>query len=635
MILDTRNSMLVTRNYPALPTAPRLRGLTTKRMTQDKFSDRKNHIIAAVVIIGVLYVARLFYLQVIDTSYKASANRNVLRYETQYPQRGLIYDRNGNLLVYNEIVYDLMVIPVQVEDPDTTELCSVLGIDRTGFEQRILNAKKYSSMLPSVFEKQISKETFAYIEEKLYKYKGFFIQPRTLRKYPKAVGAHLLGYVGEVTQNDIDKDPYYKQGDYIGVSGLESTYETELRGIKGLKIKMVDVHNRYVGMFEDGKYDTSAIGGLNLYTGIDIELQEYGEKLMQNKLGSIVAVEPETGAILCFVSSPTYDPNLLVGRVRGKNFKELSSNKHKPLLNRVTQGQYPPGSTFKMANSSVALQLGVMNASTMFSCQGVASTPIRCTHSHASPLNIYTAIQQSCNPFQYQAFRAVLNDKNYKTIKERYDVWRFHIMSLGFGKAFNTDIAYEKSGNVPTSDYFDKLYGKDRWNSLTIRSLSIGQGEILATPLQLVNYAAIVANEGFYYPPHIVEAVGNRENKTQYTTQKTYTSISSANTVIMKDCMAEVFEAGTARAYATSKFTQAGKTGTADNPHGKPHSTFVAFAPVENPKIAICVVVENSGYGSTWAAPIASLMMEKYITGDISRPEIEERMLNSNLIGND
>lgn len=598
------------------------------------YADRKIVIISTFLVIGFIYIVRLFYIQVIDKSYTLSANNNVLRYVTQFPARGLIYDRNGKLLLYNEAVYDLMVIPRQVKDLDTAELCRLLEITPEGFNERMKRARDYSPILASAFEKQISKETYGYIEEKLYRFRGFFVQPRTLRKYPMSIGAHLLGYIGEVTPAQIEKNPYYKQGDYIGISGIERAYEKQLRGIKGLKIRMVDVMNRDVGSFENGRYDTAAVMGGDLYTGIDAELQQYGEKLMNNKRGSIVAIDPKTGEILCFLSSPGYDPNLLVGRVRSKNFGELNQDPVKPLLNRAIMGQYPPGSTLKMANDLVGLQMGVITKDTRFSCQGPGSSPIKCTHNHVSPLDVYMAIQQSCNPFHWQVFRAILNDPNYATVKERYDVWRNHLMSMGFGRTLNTDLAFELKGNLPSSDVFDKIYGKGHWNAMTVRSLSIGQGEVLTTPLQLVNYAAMVANRGYFYPPHVVRSVGTE--KTKFASQKNVATINPEYLDVIVQGMTEVFSGahGTARAYKIDSLTMAGKTGTAQTSSGKDNSNFIAFAPVENPQIAICVIVEEAGFGATWAAPIASLMIEKYIFRTVKRKEIEDRMINANLLNN-
>jgi penicillin-binding protein 2 len=598
------------------------------------YADRKIVIVTTFIVIGFIYLLRLFYIQIIDRSYTLSANNNVLRYVTQFPARGLLYDRHGKLIVYNEAVYDLMVVPRQVKDLDTVELCRLLDIDKKGFIERMKKAHEYSPFLSSAFEKQISKETYGYIEEKLYRFQGFFVQPRTLRKYPMSIGAHILGYIGEVTQKQIDKDYYYKQGDYIGISGIERSYEKELRGIKGLKIRMVDVFNRDVGSFENGRYDTAAIMGDDLYTGLDAELQAYGEQLMQNKRGSIVAIEPKTGEILCFLSSPSYDPNLLVGRIRGKNFDILNRDPVKPLLNRAISGTYPPGSTFKMANDMIGLQEGDLTTTTRFSCQGPSSSPIRCTHNHQTPLDVYTAIQQSCNPFHWQVFRAIMNDPDYSTVKDRYDMWRNHLLSMGFGRSLESDLPYEVKGSLPPSSFFDKIYGKGHWNAMTIRSLSIGQGEITVTPLQLVNYATLVANRGWFYPPHIVRAISSEKNKTDFTKKRNVITISPEYIDVVRKGMEEVVEMGTARAMKMDSIPMAGKTGTADNPHGKPHAVFIGYAPLDNPKIAICVIVENAGFGSTFAAPIASLMIEKYITRKISRKALEENTLKTNLLNN-
>ncbi|WP_367327447.1 penicillin-binding protein 2 [Lentimicrobium sp.] len=599
-------------------------------MANKSLASRKQTVIAIFVATGIIFLGRLFYLQIIDDSYELSANNNVLRYVTQYPARGLIYDRNGKLLVYNEAVYDLMVLPRQVKDIDTLEFCRLLDITPEGFVQRMKKAKDYSRFKPSLFEKQISKETYGYLEEKMYRFPGFFVQPRTLRKYPDPMGAHLLGYVGEVNQSIIDKDPYYKSGDYIGISGIEKSYEENLRGKKGIKIRMVDVHNREVGSFQNGLYDTLAVMGNDLYLTIDAELQQYGEQLMQGKMGSVVAIEPSSGEILAFLSSPTYDPNLLVGRVRGKNFSELSKDPVKPLLNRAMMGQYPPGSTFKMVNDLVGLQEGVLDTHTHYTCQGPGSSPIRCTHNHQSPLDVYVAIQQSCNPFHWQVYRSILNNPRRKNVKENYTAWRNHVMSMGFGHKLGTDMQFELSGNVPPAEKFDAIYGKGRWNAMTVRSLSIGQGEILVTPLQLANSAAVMANRGHYIVPHVVKSIGTDKSvKDKF--KKVTSTIEPAYFEIAVEGMRQVATMGTAKWYQIEDITMCGKTGTAENPHGEDHSLFMAFAPADNPVIAIAVIVENSGFGSTWALPIASLMIEKYIKREVSRKEVEEKMINGKL----
>ncbi len=600
-------------------------------MAQKTNASRQQTVIAIFIIVGLIYVVRLFYIQVIDDSYARSANNNVLRYVTQYPARGLIYDRKGKLLVYNEAVYDLMVLPAQVKDIDTVEFCELLQISVEGFRERLSKAKKFSRYKPSLFEKQISKETYGYLEEKMYRFKGFFVQSRTLRKYPQPIGAHLFGYVGEVTQGVIDKNPYYKSGDYIGISGIEKAYEETLRGEKGMKIKMVDVHNREVGSYAEGRFDTVSVMGKDLYLTIDGELQEYGERLMQGKMGSIVAIEPASGEILAFLSSPSYDPNLLVGRVRGNNFKMLSQDPVKPLLNRAMAGTYPPGSTFKMVTDLIGLQEGIINDKTRFTCQGPGSSPIRCTHNHQSPLDVYVAIEQSCNPFHWQVFRSFITGSGHGSIRNNYVAWRKHVISLGFGRKLGTDLQFELSGNVPSAETFDRIYGKGRWNALTIRSLSIGQGEILVTPLQLANYTAAMANRGTYIVPHVVRSVGNQK-PVESIFEKRVSTIDRKYFEIAIEGMKQVATMGTAKWYQIEGVTMAGKTGTAENPHGDDHSLFMAFAPAENPKIAIAVVIENAGFGSTWALPIASLLIEKYLTGAVKRTELEERMLTTRLI---
>ncbi|KAF0198245.1 MAG: penicillin-binding protein 2 [Bacteroidetes bacterium] len=599
-------------------------------MANRTLASRKQTVIAIFLVIGVIYLIRLFYIQVIDKSYALSANNNVLRYVTQYPARGLIYDRNGKLLVYNEAVYDLMVTPLQVKEIDTAEFCRLLEITYEGFLERMEKAVKYSKYKPSLFEKQISKETYGYIEEKMYRFPGFFVQPRTLRYYPKPIGAHLFGYVGEVTQGLIDKNPYYKSGDYIGISGIEKSYENILRGIKGMKIKMVDVHNREVGSFQDGRFDSAAIMGQDLYLSIDADLQEYGELLMKGKMGSVVAIEPSTGEILAFLSSPAYDPNLLVGRVRSKNYKLLSEDPVKPLINRAMAGTYPPGSTFKMVNDLVGLQEGLLNLGVRYSCQGKTSSPIRCTHTHQSPLNVEVAIQQSCNPFHWQVFRSIITNGKHGGIRNNYVTWRDQVMSLGFGHKLGTDLQFELSGNIPSAEKYDEIYGKGHWNAMTIRSLSIGQGEILVTPLQLANYAAAMANRGSYIVPHVVKYLGEKGKKPAEF-KKVNSLIDPVHFEVAVEGMRQVATLGTARWYQIDSVTMCGKTGTAENPHGDDHSLFMAFAPAENPKIAIAVIIENAGFGSSWALPVASLMIEKYITGKIKRPDVEEHMLNTKL----
>jgi penicillin-binding protein 2 len=601
---------------------------------KNTYSHRKYVIYIILGITGAVFIFRLLYIQVINDKYKLSASNNVLRYVTDYPARGLIYDRNGKLLVYNEATYDLMVIPRNIKNIDTTELCNLIDISKKIFIKKIKKICKYSMYKPSVFEKQISKESSGYLQEKLYKFHGFYVQTRALRKYPLPVAAHTLGYISEVNQNIIEKDKYYKSGDYIGKSGIEKTYEKILRGQKGVKIKLVDVFNREKGSFQDGKYDTASIAGKNLYISIDAELQAYGELLMKNKKGSIVAIEPSTGEILALVSSPSYNPNLLVGRIRSKNYENLAHDKLKPLFNRALMAQYPPGSTFKPVEALVGQQMGVLSPETKYECHGgfhAGSITVHC-HNHRSPLDLKEAIQYSCNTYFCKVFKAIINNSNFKTTQNAFNIWRKNILSFGLGKKFNNDLAYELSGNIPTAKYYDKYYGKNRWSYLTIISLSIGQGEIELTPLQLANVSAIIANRGYYYTPHILKDIGNKYNINKKYKEKHFTSIDTKYFDIVVEGMYLVVEAGTGRWIKMDSLSICGKTGTAQNPHGKDHSVFMAFAPKDNPKIAVSVIVENAGFGATWAAPIAGLVIEKYIYREVKRKNIEKRIMNCNLI---
>ncbi|HSG68094.1 MAG TPA: penicillin-binding protein 2 [Bacteroidales bacterium] len=603
-------------------------------MISTDYQNRKYVIIAIFLFVGILYLIRLFMLQVLSNEYKLSAENNVLRYIPQYPARGLIYDRNGELLVYNEAAYDLLVVPGQLSEFDTTELCMLLHLEKDDFRERLAEAKHYSYRKPSVFLEQISREDYGYLEEKLYKYPGFYTLARTLRKYPRSLAGHLLGYVGEVNKREIETDKYYTQGDYIGKSGLEKFYEDYLRGDKGMKLVMVDVFNREKGSFADGKYDTVAVAGSNLRVSLDADMQAYGELLMQNKMGSIVAIEPSSGEILALITAPSYDPNLLVGRVRSENYFRLQEDSLKPLMNRAIMGTYPPGSTFKMVTALVGMQERVLFPTTIYSCDGPSSKPIKCSHNHDSPLALNSAIQNSCNPYFWNVFRSIIIKPAYGHDSVGFRHWYDHVRSFGFGERFNTDIPFEVKGNIPSAELYDRIYTKDHWRALTIRSLGIGQGEILVTPLQLANMAAIIANRGYYYKPHILKAINDRENPFEDFITKQYTTIDPEHFEFICNSMMDVFEGehGTARWYRIDSVHMAGKTGTVENPHGKDHSMFIAFAPVDNPRIAISVIVENSGFGSSWAAPIATLMIEKYLLGEVKRKNIEERMINGNLI---
>ena len=597
------------------------------------YSSRKNVIIGIFILVAVLYIIRLFNLQVADNKYKLSADNIVLRKVREYPPRGLIYDRNGKLLVFNEAAYDLMVIPRQIKNIDTLAFCRLIDIDKKTFIKKIKRAKRYSYYKPSTFIKQISKKDIGQIQEKLYQFGGFYLQTRTLRQYPMPIAGHMLGSISEVNKKDIKKDKFYKAGDYIGKSGIERYYEKQLRGKNGMSIVEVDVHNRVKGKYKNGDFDTLAIAGKDIYLGIDAQLQYYGELLMQNKKGSIVAIDPKTGEILALISSPSYNPNLLVGRERSENYTKLLHDSLVPLMNRATMGTYPPGSTFKMVNALVGLQENTASENTKYSCQGKLSRPIKCTHNHKTPLNLSEAIEQSCNPYFWLTFKNILENPKYKNSHKGYEQWYNHVASFGFGRRFKTDIPYEAKGNLPSSEYFNKLY-RGSWNALTVRSLSIGQGEILVTPIQLANTMAVIANKGYYYPPHLMVNIEGDTIKNTKFTKKKISTIDASHFDLVQNAMLDVFEGehGTARWYALDSIKQCGKTGTVQNPHGDDHSIFIAFAPMDNPKIAISVIVENSGFGSTWAAPIASLMIEHYLTNKTTRPKLETRMMDGDLI---
>lgn len=592
------------------------------------YSSRRFVIIAIFSVVVLILLVKLFLIQVVDQSYKRSSENNTLRYVTQYPARGKIYDRNGNLLVYNEAIYDLMVIPRQVKNLDTLAFCSSMNISREFFNERMAKARRYSSFSPSVFIAQITKEEHGKIAESLHQYSGFYFQTRSVRNYPYPIAAHILGNIGEVGRKDLEKDSYYKVGDYIGKSGIESFYEKELRGEKGLKIIVVDVHNREKERFMGGSFDTLPIAGKDIYLGIDADLQSYGEVLMKNKTGSIVAIEPSTGQILTMVTSPSYDPNELVGRVRGENYSKLLNDSLRPLVNRATSGIYPPGSTFKMINGLIVLQSGAVSNKATYPCYGRDSQPIRCTHSHSNPVSLYDAIENSCNPYFWETFREMFASSRFASSKDAYQYWYDMVVSFGLGSAFKTDVPSEASGNIPKASYYDRMY-RGVWNALTIRSLSIGQGEILVTPLQLANMAVVIGNEGYYYPPHLIKSFNDSTAIDSKMKTKKVVDIKSQHFKDVKIGMCRVFEgeSGTARSSKIDSIQVAGKTGTVENPHGDDHSLFMGFAPVDNPQIAIAVVVENAGFGSQWAAPIASLMIEKYLRGYIKDKNREKRFL--------
>ena len=596
---------------------------------KDSFVNRKYIIITIIILASLGLITRLFVIQVVKDSYRLSAENNVLRYVTQYPARGLIYDRKGKLIVYNQAAYDLMVIPSQTTKFDTAGFCNLVGITAKTFNERMRAAVNYSRRAPSTFIKQVSGETYARLQEKMFLYPGFYVQPRTLRKYSKPVGAHILGYVSEVDESIIKKNPYYKPGDYIGKSGIEEAYEKVLRGTRGVKILLVDVFSRVKGSFSEGKLDTLAVQGTDIVSSIDLDLQEYGELLMKNKRGSIVAIEPETGEVLTLVSSPNYDPGLLVGRIRSENYSLLLSDTVKPLFNRALMASYPPGSTFKPITGLISLQEGVISQQTEFGCNH-GYLFVAC-HEHSSPVALNGAVATSCNAYFCQSFRRVIENPKYNTYTDAYIKWREYLTEFGFGSKLGTDFVNELSGFIPTQHYYDKYYGKNRWKALTIISIAIGQGEIGTTPLQLANMTATIANRGYFYTPHIVKSIGvNNLIPEKFRTKHTI-NIDTANFEKIITGLEESVTGGTSRIAALKDIIVCGKTGTAQNPHGKDHSVFIAFAPKDNPKIAIAVLVENAGFGATYAAPVASLLIEKYLRGEITNKALEKRILELNL----
>ncbi|MDR2037422.1 MAG: penicillin-binding protein 2 [Bacteroidales bacterium] len=609
----------------------------------NQYDIRKYVIGGTIILVALILIIRLFFLQVIDVSYKISADNNSQRLQTQYPARGLILDRNGRQIVNNQAAYDLMVTPRHVKPFDTTELAKILGLTVPELKETFARLKKdrgYSSYRPSLFLKQMSAETYAVLQEHLYKFPGFFVQARTLRNYVLPIAPHLLGYVAEVDSSEIKQDGYYKIGDYIGKTGIEKYYEKELRGKKGVNIYLVDVHNRIVNSFRNGDMDTMAVVGNDLTITIDAELQVYAEKLMSKVRGAVVAIEPSTGEILAMVSVPNYDPSLLVGRIRSENYRKLNNAPSKPLFDRSVMAFYPPGSTFKVAQGLVGLQQGSLTPSTLFGCHGgyyVGRFSQRC-HYHGSPLNLPQAIGNSCNTYFALVFRNFLDNQSAGTTRENYMEWRKDILSFGFGQKLGIDLPQELAGNVPPVEYYDKKYfpTATSWRSLTIVSLSIGQAEMGNTVVQMANFAALIANGGYYHVPHLIKKINGRDTIPQKYAEKRYTVVDTSHFRPIREGMflAVTGPGGTARSVAIPGIDMCGKTGTAENPHGDTHATFMAFAPMDKPKIAIAVYVENVGYGGTWAAPVASLMIEKYLTGSTTRPWLEDRMLNFNKYDN-
>jgi penicillin-binding protein 2 len=592
--------------------------------------ERKFVVQGIFIVVAAIFIIRLFLLQVASSDYKELAQRNATRRMIDYAPRGVIYARDGKPLVTNTTVFDLMIVLKETKIQDTTEFCRKLHMTKEELNKVIKEIRKDKAWSrPTALIKQLSFNDLGRIEDVLVDYKGLYTQTRIIRNYEQHIMASALGYIGEISKKQLEgqKENYYSKGDYLGISGLESFYEEELRGKRGVKYMMVDVKGAEKGSLLNGKYDTIPVPGQDLYTSIDGDLQAYAEKLIAYKKGGIVAIEPSSGEILAFVSAPTYDPNMLAGRKFAKNAFALQKDTLKPLFNRPLMAKYPPGSIFKIAQALIGLQLGVINEHTLFPCN---KDMVNC-HNHASPLDLRASIQHSCNPYYYQVFKRIINqDKfpdKFKDTEAGYDEWYHLIRNFGFGQKLGVDIPNEKAGSIPSNAFYDKIYGHRRWKFSTIYSLGIGQGEIGMVPLQMANFAACLANKGYYIAPHFVKGIGEDHKLSEKYKEKHYTGIDSKYFEIIADGMEKVVSSGTAAASKIKEISICGKTGTVQNPHGEDHSVFIAYAPKENPKIAIAVFVENAGWGGAWAAPIASLMIEKYLTDTITRGPLEKKIL--------
>ncbi|MDT8414297.1 MAG: penicillin-binding protein 2 [Flavobacteriaceae bacterium] len=591
---------------------------------------------------AVVFVAKLVQIQLLDNSYELIANNISIKKVYDFPERGYIYDRNGTLLVSNQPSYDIMVIPREVKAIDSIEFSKLLKIKPEDYSQMLSKAKHYSLDLPSVFVPQLSKEDFAALQEKMWKFEGFYIQKRSLRDYQTRHAANILGYIAEVNEAKIAQNKYYQMGDLIGIQGVEKAYEDELRGIKGVKRFQKDRLNRIISSFKEGMYDTLPSQGKDLELTIDIDLQSYGEMLMQNKRGGIVAIEPKTGEILALVNAPSYDPALLVGRERSRNFTKLYYDTiAKPLYDRGLLAEYPPGSTFKILNALIALQEGVVSEDTKVYCHNgyfyARGSFMKC-HSHASPVNLDSGIYNSCNAYFGTVYTRTL--EKFATPQLGIDNWAKHVKSFGLGDFLGYDLPTGKKGLVPTSAYYDRAYPNGNWRPVATVSNGIGQGELLTTPVQLANFTAAIANRGYYYTPHIIRKIeGKKIDVPEYTEKKT-TTIDPKHFEPVIEGMFNVFEKGTGRSVRVEGIEICGKTGTAENftkIDGKrvqltDHSIFIAFAPKDDPKIAIAVFVENGYWGARWAGPIASLMIQKHLNDTISRKDLEKRMLEGSLL---
>ncbi|CAM1345122.1 penicillin-binding protein 2 [Tenacibaculum amylolyticum] len=597
-----------------------------------------------ITLVGLIYIGRLFQLQIIEGGVKNPISTATVKIEYDYPERGYIYDRNGKLLVANQLSYDVMIIPKEVKNIDTLEFCNLLRISKEDFIKKSEKAERYARWLPSVFLKQVSKEDFAYLQEKLHKFKGFYIQRRVIRNYPVKSAANIVGYLGEVNELQAKNSDYYENGELIGKWGVEKYYEEKLRGTKGKKYFNRDNLNRITGAYKNGKYDTLALAGKDLSLTIDSELQQYGELLMKGKRGGIVVLEPSSGEILALVTAPSYDPNMMVGRKRSAYSTKLFSDTiNNPTFDRGLQGVYPPGSPFKILNGLVGLQENVIDENTMVYCYGgyrygkKKHEFMRCHCGlYGRPIRLKKAIANSCNSYFSETYRKIINKQ--KNTKEGFDNWSNQIRSFGLGNYLGYDLPVGNKGLIPDAKYYNDRYDFG-WRATTNISNAIGQGEIQTTPIQLANATAAIANQGFYYTPHIVKKIDGGNIKDQKFTEKKYTSIDKKHFPVVIDAMHEVFKTGTGKYSQVKGIDICGKTGTVENfaiINGEKtqlpdHSILIAFAPKENPKIAMAVFVENGGYGSTIAAPITSLMIEKYLNGTVSRKALEDRMINLSL----
>jgi penicillin-binding protein 2 len=603
---------------------------------------RKLLLLTTVILVGLVFIVRLFYLQVYSSAPYDIFEDNAIKKEYNYPKRGYVYDRNGKLLVANQPSYDVMVIPREVEPLDSLEIaefCRLLKITEEDYHRKLKRATTYSPRLPSPFVPQLSKTDYAILQEKMRKFEGFYIQKRSLRAYQTTIGANVLGDIGEVNRSIISKQPYYKLGDLIGKQGVEKTYEDILRGVKGIKFIQKDRFNKNIGPYKGGIYDTLPKPGKDITITIDSKLQAYGELLMTNKRGGIIAIEPGSGEILAMVSGPSYNPNLLVGRNRSKNFTKLYNDSiAKPLFDRGLQAMYPPGSPFKTLNALVALQEGVVTTEDRFSCSmgyRYGNRKMGC-HAHSSPVNMNSGIYNSCNAYFANVYRKIMD--KYKTPAEGMDVWSNHIKSFGLGNYLNNDLSVGQPGKIPDADTYNRAYGENRWYTTFTISNAIGQGEVLATPIQLANMAAAIGNRGYYFTPHIIKEIEGDTIDRNFTTPK-YTTIDRKHFEPVVQGMFDVYNKGTASTLQVKDIEICGKTGTAENfaiidgtkTQLTDHSIFVAFAPKDNPTIAIAVFVENGYFGSRFAGRMASLMIEYYIKGEITRKDMENFVLKYSL----